>query len=133
MGKKPHGDHPQTAGPVDKVQYHAQGDEEWKSAAGENGVYTFVLTESSNEVVTYEVRALNTKDKQESKTVEVQVGKIDATAPWVDVQTIENDHLYVQDTTTWKVTIRDEQSGLNKDEIRIRAFYSEPIKRPRRI
>lgn len=114
----------QTAGPVDKVQYHAQGDEEWKSAAGENGVYQFVLTDSSNEVVTYEVRALNTKDKQESKTVEVQVGKIDATAPWVDVQTIENDHLYVQDTTTWKVTIRDEQSGLNKDEIRIRAFYS---------
>ena len=115
----------QTAGPVDKVQYCAEGDEEWKDAAGgKNGVYQFVLTESSNKAVTYEVRALNTKDKQESKTFPVDVGKIDATVPWVDVQTIENDQLYVQDTTTWKVTIRDEQSGLNKDEIRIRAFYS---------
>ena len=113
----------QTAGPVDKVQYCAEGDEEWKDAdAGENGVYTFTIEKSSAEVVTYEVRALN--GEQESKTVPIQVGKIDATAPWVDVQTIENDQLYVQDTTTWKVTIRDEQSGLNKDEIRIRAFYS---------
>ena len=111
----------QTAGPVDKVQYHAEGDKEWKDAAGENGVYTFVLTESSNEVVTYEVRALNTKDKQESETVEVQVGKIEKTAPKVTVPlpTIRKEH------KSYTVTIWDKQSGLNVDSIQIRAFYEK--------
>ena len=114
----------QTAGPVDKVQYRVKDTEEWKSAAAgkKNGEYQFVLTEISAEVVTCEVRALY--KKQKSETVEVEVGNFDTTAPTVEVQTIENDNLFVSDTTTWKVTIRDEQSGLNKDEIRIRAFYS---------
>lgn len=114
----------QTAGPVDKVQYRVEDTEEWKSAAAgkKNGEYQFVLTEISAEVVTCEVRALY--KKQKSETVEVEVGNFDTTAPTVEVQTIENDNLFVSDTTTWKVTIRDEQSGLNKDEIRIRAFYS---------
>ena len=75
-------------------------------AAGENGVYTFELKESSNEVVTYEVRALNTKDKQESETVEVQVGKIDATAPEVEV-TSEPGKI----NTKYTVKISDSQSG----------------------
>lgn len=110
----------QTAGPVDKVQYHAQGDEEWKSAAGENGVYQFVLEKSSNEAVTYEVRAFNTKDKQESKTVPVQVGKIDATEPKVEV-TSEPGSLIA--TTTYTVTISDSQSGLDVDSIEVWAFY----------
>ena len=114
----------QTSGPVDKVQYRVKGTEEWKSAAAgkKNGEYQFVLTEISAEVVTCEVRALY--KKQKSETVEVEVGNFDATAPTVDVKTIENDNYWASDTTTWKVTIRDEQSGLNKDEIRIRAFYS---------
>lgn len=114
----------QTSGPVDKVQYRVKDTKEWKSAAAgkKNGEYQFVLTEISAEVVTCEVCALY--EKQKSETVEVEVGNFDTTAPTVDVQTIENDHLFVSDTTTWKVTIRDEQSGLNKDEIRIRAFYS---------
>lgn len=112
----------QTAGPVDKVQYCAEGDEEWKdAAAGKNGVYTFELKESSNEVVTYEVRALNTKDEQESETVEVQIGKIDATAPKVTVPlpTIRKEH------KSYTVTIWDKQSGLNVDSIQIRAFYEK--------
>lgn len=108
-----------TAGPVDKVQYHAQGDEEWKSAAGKNGVYTFVLTESSNEAVTYEVRALN--GEQESKTVEVQVGKIDRDAPTVTPK----DSYASYNSRNWTVTISDSQSGLDVDSIQIRAFYEK--------
>lgn len=109
----------QTAGPVDKVQYHAQGDEEWKSAAGKNGVYQFVLTESSNKAVTYEVRALN--GEQESKTVPVQVGKIDATVPDVTVPfpTVHGKR------KSYTVTISDSQSGLDVDSIKIRAFYDK--------
>ena len=106
----------QTSGPVDKVQYHAQGDEEWKSAAGENGVYQFVLTESSNEVVTYEVRALH--GEQESKTFPVEVGKIDTTKPTVTVTPKPNNL-----TTTYTVTISDSQSGLDVDSIEVWAFY----------
>ena len=109
----------QTAGPVDKVQYHAQGDEEWKSAAGENGVYQFVLEKSSNEAVTYEVRALN--GEQESKTVEVQVGKIDATAPTVEVSHSEAwDYYKVKD---YYVEISDKLSGLDLSSIQIQVFY----------
>lgn len=109
----------QTAGPVDKVQYHAQGDEEWKSAAGENGVYTFELTDSSDKVVTYEVRALN--GEQESETVEVQVGKIDATVPDVTVPfpTVHGKR------KSYTVTISDSQSGLDVDSIKIRVFYDK--------
>lgn len=110
----------QTAGPVDKVQYCAEGDEEWKdAAAGKNGVYTFTIEKSSAEVVTYEVRALN--GEQESKTVSVQVGKIDATAPKV---TVKDSYAYPNDRN-WTVTISDEQSGLNLDSIQIRAFYEK--------
>lgn len=112
----------QTAGPVDKVQYRVKGTKKWQSAAGENGVYTFELTESSDKVVTYEVRALNTKDKQESETVEVQVGKIEKTAPKVKV-TYKPDK-YISNTT-YTVTIEDKQSGLNVDSIQIRAFYDK--------
>lgn len=109
----------QTSGPVDKVQYHAQGDKEWKDAdAGENGVYTFELKESSNEAVTYEVRALN--GEQESKTVPVQVGKIDATAPTVTV-TSEPGKI----NTKYTVTISDSQSGLDVDSIEVWAFYEK--------
>lgn len=91
----------QTAGPVDKVQYCAEGDEEWKdAAAGKNGVYTFTIEKSSAEVVTYEVRALN--GEQESKTVPVQVGKIDATAPKV---TVKDSYAYPNDRN-WTVRFR---------------------------
>ena len=109
----------QTAGPVDKVQYHAEGDEEWKDAAGENGVYTFELTDSSDKVVTYEVRALN--GEQESETVEVQVGKIDATVPDVTVPfpTVHGKR------KSYTVTISDSQSGLDVDSIKIRVFYDK--------
>lgn len=117
----------QTAGPVDKVQYRVKGTEEWKSAAaGENGVYQFVLTESSNKAVTYEVRALNTKDKQESKTFPVDVGKIDATAPTVEVSHSEAwDYYKVKD---YYVEISDklsgnELSGLDLSSIQIQVFY----------
>ena len=111
----------QTAGPVDKVQYCAEGDEEWKdAAAGKNGVYTFTIEKSSAEVVTYEVRALN--GEQESKTVPVQVGKIEKTAPKVKV-TYKPDK-YISNTT-YTVTIEDKQSGLNVDSIQIRAFYDK--------
>lgn len=67
----------QTSGPVDKVQYRVKDTEEWKSAAAgkKNGEYQFVLTEISDTVVTYEVRALN--GEQESETVPVDVGKIE--------------------------------------------------------
>lgn len=109
----------QTAGPVDKVQYHAQGDEEWKSAAGENGVYQFVLEKSSNEAVTYEVRALN--GEQESETVEVKVGKIEKKAPTVTPK----DSYASYNSRNWTVTISDEKSGLNVDSIQIRAFYEK--------
>lgn len=109
----------QTAGPVDKVQYHAQGDEEWKDAdAGENGVYTFELKESSNEAVTYEVRALN--GEQESETVTVDVGKIDATAPTVEVTSELG-----RRNTKYTVTISDSQSGLDVDSIEVWAFYEK--------
>lgn len=113
-----------TAGPVDKVQYHAQGDEEWKSAAGENGVYTFVLEKSSNEAVTYEVRALN--GEQESETFAVDVGKIDANAPTVEVSHSEAwDYYKVKD---YYVEISDELSGnelsgLDLSSIQIQVFY----------
>lgn len=113
----------QTSGPVDKVQYRVKDTKEWKSAAAgkKNGEYQFVLTDSSDKVVTYEVRALNTKDEQESETVEVQVGKIDATAPKVTVPlpTIRKEH------KSYTVTIWDKQSGLNVDSIQIRAFYEK--------
>ena len=109
----------QTAGPVDKVQYHAEGDEEWKDAAGENGVYTFELTDSSDKVVTYEVRALN--GEQESETVEVQVGKIEKKAPTVTPK----DSYASYNSRNWTVTISDEKSGLNVDSIQIRAFYEK--------
>ena len=109
----------QTAGPVDKVQYRVKGTEEWKSAAaGENGVYQFVLAESSNKAVTYEVRALN--GEQESKTVEVKVGKIDATAPEVRVEPQSGKYF-----TTYTVTISDSQSGLDVDSIEVWAFYEK--------
>lgn len=109
----------QTSGPVDKVQYHAQGDEEWKDAdAGENGVYTFELKESSNEAVTYEVRALN--GEQESETVTVDVGKIDATAPTVEVTSELG-----RRNTKYTVTISDSQSGLDVDSIEVWAFYEK--------
>lgn len=109
----------QTAGPVDKVQYCAEGDEEWKdAAAGKNGVYTFTIEKSSAEVVTYEVRALN--GEQESKTVPVQVGKIDATAPKVTV-TSEPGKI----NTKYTVTISDSQSGLDVDSIEVWAFYEK--------
>ena len=113
----------QTAGPVDKVQYRVKDTKEWKSAAAgkKNGEYQFVLTDSSDKVVTYEVRALNTKDEQESETVEVQVGKIDATAPKV---TAKGSYAYPNDRN-WTVTISDEKSGLNVDSIQIRAFYEK--------
>lgn len=115
----------QTAGPVDKVQYCAEGDEEWKdAAAGKNGVYTFTIEKSSAEVVTYEVRALN--GEQESKTVPVQVGKIDATAPTVEVSHSEAwDYYKVKD---YYVEISDELSGnelsgLDLSSIQIQVFY----------
>lgn len=116
----------QTAGPVDKVQYRVEDTEEWKSAAAgkKNGEYQFVLTESSNEVVTYQVRALN--KKEESKTVEVKVGKIDATAPTVEVSHSEAwDYYKVKD---YYVEISDklsgnELSGLDLSSIQIQVFY----------
>lgn len=108
----------QTSGPVDKVQYRVKDTKKWQSAAGENGEYQFVLTDSSDKVVTYEVRALNIKDKQESKTVPVQVGKIDATKPTVTVTPKLGNF-----TTTYTVTIWDEQSGLDVDSIEVWAFY----------
>ena len=111
----------QTSGPVDKVQYRVKDTKKWQSAAaGENGVYTFELMDSSDKVVTYEVRALN--GEQESKTVEVQVGKIDATAPTVEV-TSEPGSLIA--TTTYTVTISDSQSGLDVDSIEVWAFYEK--------
>lgn len=109
----------QTAGPVDKVQYCAEGDEEWKDAAGENGEYTFELKESSDKVVTYEVRALY--KKQKSETVEVQVGKIEKKAPTVTPK----DSYASYNSRNWTVTISDEKSGLNVDSIQIRAFYEK--------
>lgn len=108
----------QTAGPVDKVQYCAEGDEEWKDAAGENGEYTFELTDSSDKVVTYEVRALN--GEQESETVPVQVGKIDAEKPEVTVTPKLGNRII-----TYTVTISDSQSGLDVDSIEVWAFYEK--------
>ena len=114
----------QTAGPVDKVQYRVENTKKWQSAtAGENGVYQFVLEKSSNEAVTYEVRALNTKDEQESKTVEVQVGKIDATKPEVEESyywEVWANHHRAKD---YYVEISDEQSGLDLSSIQIQVFY----------
>lgn len=116
----------QTAGPVDKVQYRVENTKKWQSAAaGENGVYTFELTESSDKVVTYEVRALN--GEQESKTVPVQVGKIDATAPTVEV----SDYVFWDDfhkAKAYHVEISDklsgnELSGLDLSSIQIQVFY----------
>lgn len=109
----------QTSGPVDKVQYCAEGDEEWKDAAGENGEYTFELTDSSDKVVTYEVRALN--GEQESETVPVDVGKIEKKAPTVTPK----DSYASYNSRNWTVTISDEKSGLNVDSIKIRAFYEK--------
>lgn len=109
----------QTAGPVDKVQYRVKGTKKWQNAAGENGVYTFELTKSSDTVVTYEVRALN--GEQESETFTVDVGKIDTTAPKV---TVKGSYAYPNDRN-WTVTILDKQSGLDVDSIGIRAFYEK--------
>ena len=115
----------QTSGPVDKVQYRVKDTKKWQDAAVdtdvEEGGYKFTIEDKSDKVVTYEVRALNTKDEQESKTVEVQVGKIDATAPKVTVSLpiIRKEH------KSYTVTIWDKQSGLNVDSIQIRAFYEK--------
>lgn len=108
-----------TAGPVDKVQYRVKGTKKWQNAAGENGVYTFELTKSSDTVVTYEVRALN--GEQESETFTVDVGKIDTTAPKV---TVKGSYAYPNDRN-WTVTILDKQSGLDVDSIQIRTFYEK--------
>ena len=108
----------QTSGPVDKVQYRVKDTKKWQSAAGENGVY-MEITDSSDKVVTYEVRALN--GEQESETVEVRVGKIEKTAPKV---TAKGSYAYPNDRN-WIVTISDEKSGLNVDSIQIRAFYEK--------
>lgn len=114
----------QTAGPVDKVQYRVEDTKKWKDAAVdtdvEEGGYKFTIEDKSDKVVTYEVRALN--DEQESETVEVQVGKIEKTAPKVKV-TYKPDK-YISNTT-YTVTIEDKQSGLNVDSIQIRAFYDK--------
>lgn len=108
----------QTAGPVDKVQYCAEGDEEWKDAAGENGKYTFTIEKPSAKVVTYQVRALN--GEQESKMVPVQVGKIDAEKPEVTVTPKLGNRII-----TYTVTISDSQSGLDVDSIEVWAFYEK--------
>lgn len=115
----------QTAGPVDKVQYRVKDTKKWKDAAGENGVYTFELTDSSDKVVTYEVRALN--GEQESETVEVQVGKIDATAPEVKVSYYEFWDKFHK-AKAYHVEISDELSGnelsgLDLSSIQIQVFY----------
>lgn len=115
----------QTSGPVDKVQYRVKNTKKWKDAAGENGVYTFELTDSSDKVVTYEVRALY--KKQKSETVEVKVGNFDTTAPTVEV-TSEPGSLIA--TTTYTVTISDSQSGLDVDSIEVWAFYEKDGKKP---
>lgn len=112
----------QTAGPVDKVQYRVKDTEEWKSAAAgkKNGEYTFTIEKPSAEVVTYQVRALN--GEQESKMVPVQVGKIDTTAPTVEV----SDYVFWNDlhkAKAYHVEISDEQSGLDLSSIRIQVFY----------
>lgn len=115
----------QTAGPVDKVQYCAEGTKKWKDAAVdtdvEEGGYKFTIEDKSDKVVMYEVRALNTKDKQESKTVPVQVGKIDRDAPTVTPK----DSYASYNSRNWTVTISDSQSGMNVDSIKIRAFYEK--------
>ena len=115
----------QTAGPADKVQYRVEGTKKWKDAAVdtdvEEGGYKFTIEDKSDKVVTYEVRALNTKDKQESKTVPVQVGKIDRDAPTVTPK----DSYASYNSRNWTVTISDSQSGMNVDSIQIRAFYEK--------
>lgn len=117
----------QTSGPVDKVQYRVKDTKKWKDAAVdtdvEEGGYKFTIEDKSDKVVTYEVRALNTKDEQESETVEVKVGKIEKTAPKVKV-TVKDSYVYPYDRN-WTVTISDEKSGLNVDSIQIRAFYEK--------
>ena len=80
-----------------------------------------MLTDSSDKVVTYEVRALNTKDEQESETFTVDVGKIDATEPKVTVPF----PIVLGENKIYTVTIEDKQSGLNVDSIQIRAFYEK--------
>ena len=67
----------------------------------------------------YEVRALN--GEQESKTVEVKVGKIDRDAPTVTPK----DSYASYNSRNWTVTISDSQSGLDVDSIQIRAFYEK--------
>ena len=115
----------QTSGPVDKVQYRVKDTKKWKDAAVdtdvEEGGYKFTIEDKSDKVVTYEVRALNTKDEQESETVPVQVGKIEKTAPQatVSLPIIWKEH------KSYTVTIWDKQSGLNVDSIQIRAFYEK--------
>lgn len=117
----------QTSGPVDKVQYRVKDAKKWQDAAVdtdvEEGGYKFTIEDKSDKVVTYEVRALNTKDEQESETVEVKVGKIEKTAPKVKV-TVKDSYVYPYDRN-WTVTISDEKSGLNVDSIKIRAFYEK--------
>lgn len=116
----------QTSGPVDKVQYRVKDTKKWKDAAVdtvvEEGGYKFTIEDKSDKVVTYEVRALNTKDEQESETVEVKVGKIEKTAPKVKVTYKPDEYI---SNTTYTVTIEDKQSGLNVDSIQIRAFYDK--------
>ena len=115
----------QTSGPVDKVQYRVKDTKKWKDAAVdtdvEEGGYKFTIEDKSDKVVTYEVRALNTKDEQESETVPVQVGKIEKTAPQVTVSL----PIIWKEHKSYTVTIWDKQSGLNVDSIQIRAFYEK--------